>query len=363
MNLDIAYYIRQVLRENNEAFLPGIGRFFVSMNSAKISTDKKSISPPSYDLRFEEVDSNQEKKLLEYIKDDTNLDETTIHEHIQALVEKIYSRLINLGTFYLDGIGTLEKNEGQSKIDFFPDKDNFSKRLEALPIVDISPVKRVEEKITQQATIEAPDTLIKTVEEENETIFSWWIPIIAGCIFGLLYISWMKGCFDRKSNNEDIMIGSKINNPNQNNEEEIKESSGKDLAINQKDNEEVVNAEKSITQIPDAIEASESETLGNETQESTSEGKSPKTITTPVPSKKCTIVVGVFRNPRNVTRMVSKLERNGYHAVTVQHNGLTRVGHDFDGNGVDLKEYIYTVREQIDPKAWYLDPALRVEYR
>jgi len=76
----------------------------------------------------------------------------------------------------------------------------------------------------------------------------------------------------------------------------------------------------------------------------------------------CIIITGVYSNYTNVSRMEELLARNGYEVYISEYGPYTRVGFTYDCSNVDLADYLNNIRRQIEPKAWYLEPELYVEY-
>ena len=61
--------------------------------------------------------------------------------------------------------------------------------------------------------------------------------------------------------------------------------------------------------------------------------------------------------------MKQKLESGFYQSYEEQNGKFTRVGLVFDCNSQDLEEFIQQIRNEVSPKAWYLNPELYVAYK
>ena len=76
----------------------------------------------------------------------------------------------------------------------------------------------------------------------------------------------------------------------------------------------------------------------------------------------CIIITGVFSSDRNIEMMSQSIASFGYTVYTEQRGIYTRVGLKFQCQNTDLESFIQTIRKDISPKAWYLDPELYVAY-
>lgn len=79
-------------------------------------------------------------------------------------------------------------------------------------------------------------------------------------------------------------------------------------------------------------------------------------------SDSCIIVTGVFTRPENILAMQRRIESMSYSSFTQENGIYTRVGLIFPCDSKNLENFIREVRQQISPKAWYLQPELYVAY-
>ena len=78
-------------------------------------------------------------------------------------------------------------------------------------------------------------------------------------------------------------------------------------------------------------------------------------------SGKCIIIVGSFKDAKNILKMTDMLNSKGYKSLNLESGSMTRVGFTFSCDSVNLTEYIHKIRADIDKGAWYLQPAITVE--
>lgn len=70
----------------------------------------------------------------------------------------------------------------------------------------------------------------------------------------------------------------------------------------------------------------------------------------------CKITVGSFKRATNAQIMMTELKERGYPASVVDYEDGTRVIITFDCAAYDLEAYLYRIREEVSPSAWYLQP-------
>jgi cell division septation protein DedD len=69
----------------------------------------------------------------------------------------------------------------------------------------------------------------------------------------------------------------------------------------------------------------------------------------------CVIVVGTYKNTRNIEDMKSRVESLGYQAYVVKTADMTRVGVSFDCVSVSPDSFLQQVRLRLQPDAWLLE--------
>ncbi len=354
MKLDIPYYIRQVLRESREVHLDSIGSFVVRQQSAKINVSKSAINPPTLELDFE-ANGNYDTKLEQYIADYDGITMGVAKKEILKYSELAFNKLLNFGTFEIEGLGVLTKNKFTDVVKFIPAIPFFTEEYEGLGTLPITPISRV--KLEPENVAHAIDS--SNLPSEDKSLLPWWIPILAGCIVGLFYIMSIKGCFDRKpdTSNNGILESKIVLDSTVNKQDKVLDSVFSEV-------DHIIEPTKTETEPVNTTKTKkidDSQVIVKD--KPTKKGEFDEYLAIIPQSGKCKIVVGSFKKPTNITRMISRLERKGYKSYTHQHNGLTRVGLIFNCTNTDLKSYIQKVRKEIIRTAWYLDPQLRVEYK
>ncbi|MFT6336223.1 MAG: hypothetical protein ACJATI_002979 [Halioglobus sp.] len=392
MKIDIPYFIRQVLREQRKVYLPEIGTFILSQSPAQISDDKSRIHPPSLNILFDD-DPSTDQSLKKYIQDTDKFSNSKINKAISDYTQSTFNKLINVNANKIKGIGTLVRSEAADKVSFEPSMDLFTKEYSGLTSLSIKPIDRIKENSTVGYVIDTQDQSVRA-----ESRFRWLQPIVAGIMIAALFIMFV--IMFKKCSERDAML---FNDPNEevgtleeSNTNEITDASLEDVqtqSASELDKKyEEVDQMLEGTSIPDKTEAKLNEELKQLIDNSKS-NKDTALITEPntigeikvksilkvsevekivVSSKnyddiipesgKCIIILGSLKKARNITRMISLVEREGKKAYTSQYKGKTRVGFSFDCSDVDIDVYLNDIRERLSSKAWYLDPTVAIPY-
>lgn len=416
MKIDIQYYIRQVLREQRKVYIPEIGTLILSQTPAYISEDKSEVHPPSIDILFDGSES-KDKSLKRYIKETGKYSKSDINAAITSYTQSTFDNLINNNVNHIEQVGTLSQDSVSGKVGFTPSFDAFTKEYKDLTLLPIKPINRIKQDNIVPHAVDTEDQYLR-----KESKWRWLQPIIAGVLIASLVILSM--ILMKKCNQTDSML---YNNPNEEvgivddtevlNEkdsffaEETESEEGENVIDDVTDESAIVNTEdlESKYEEIDALVNDGSRNLATKVDEEIAELKTidnqlvdeenievietvsiqeddlkypgesevdniEESITEPtytqskyaeiIPSSgKCIIIVASLNKATNITRMISKIERDGKKAYTSQYNGRTRVGFSFDCTEVDLEQYLNDVRKKFATKAWYLDPSLAIPYQ
>lgn len=392
MKLDIPYYIRQVLREQRKVHVPGIGTFRLDQTSAHFNDDKTVLSPPSLNLSFDEIES-EDNSLLKYILDTGMFTESKARKKIEQYTQSAFNKLLNVDTFLIEGVGKLIKNAEEDKVRFESNISDLTKEFSDMISLNLLPIARIHDQVNSTQFVSA-----SPVPEESGS----FLPRIL--LFSLLFIGlfFIGKYFYNSYNNqqEKELIESPILEES-NNDDIESDSREKELELRYeeidelidplKDGEKVIgDASKTVKSNSLVEDAEGSQDLDDNKEEleakvyeadtntdKSADGSVAKNIEAGLEDKntpknkyediipesgKCIIVVGSFIKSLNVIKMVSLLERKGYQVFQSEYKGLTRVGIKYDCRNENLESYINDIRKKVSKKAWYLDPDLDVPY-
>jgi len=357
MNIDIPHYIKLVLREDREVYLPGLGLISLIQTPAYFSENKSILNPPQLSLVFHSTDTGS-NKLSQYIQDDIeSVDCQVVDEAIKEYSSGLSKGILEDDQATIEGLGILKRDE--DKVHLIQTNDKITSEYEGLNPLSLSPISRM---LEPSAITYAVGT--ETLEDKEEKVYSpWWLPILAGLLLALIWVFLTRGC-----NSNDVPTLGMLN------EDLIEEMEGGDFKVQpdtlleQQYNEvdKLLNDENSSEVLVGDTNSSPDFKVKPDVEGENGGGTEAdyskyKDI---IPSSgECIIIVGSFKRASNVTKMVSELERKDYRAVTKDYGDFTRVGFKFDCTNVDLEDYLTQIRKSIHKKAWYLEPEYYVEYK
>lgn len=118
--MDIAIYIAEFLRQNDEVSLPGIGTFFKQRINGYFDSKKNTYIPPRQFLAFR-VSDRENTFLPQYLVNTKNISEATANYFIAKYAEKVKDFIATSGNMEMTELGTLKKTP--TGFQFEPSKD------------------------------------------------------------------------------------------------------------------------------------------------------------------------------------------------------------------------------------------------
>ena len=349
--IEIPRLILDHLLHYGDTSILGLGTLFYEQNSAYLSTDKSQIFPPSNTLKYKDTVENTDQ-FAQYVANRLGIKTTKALEKIDAYAQDLLNKLLNYGEVEIPFIGMLTKVEGRD-VAFEESKGEVNSEYFGLPPVALKPIQyfktgEVSEDEMAVSTADMPgrskvapltdhtaSTSIPSYNYNDEDDSNWLKPLF--WILGLILLSALcyKGCEKYRSNhtnNPPVLVDKVSNN---NDSTDPLDNNGK--------------SDPSSNEVNSGDE--DSQTSDNEV---TTKAK---------PPTECVIILGAFESARNAMKMSSKISSLGYQPYEEYFDtmDLTRVGFKFECGEKDLREFIYEVRKDIAPDAWYLVPRITVE--
>ena len=326
MSLELAPYIERLLYTNDTVVLPGLGAFVSQPAPAGVDYAGGTISPPAKTLTFNDNLTTDDGLLTyELVQEKGISDEEAqawVEERIAAMMVQLNQREI----IALPNIGRLYKNYVQ-KIQFLPDATNFSRENFGLPPLQFSPLSRSRE-VTEDATIAPPPvstpaaaaaTTVAQAPQQQPTPSVYtpstpqafdtppdgaqqWKRGVA--IFALLILSGAVGYYFLKMQRERIQANKATTETIATEPDTPK---NEDLSVLS----ETTPPPAAAKPAPEKVEKAPVETV------------KPK-------NKTCILVVGLFKDPDNITRLKGLLQKNGFTVYSVETaNGAQSIGVQF----------------------------------
>ena len=169
MNLsDLSNLLRQLLSENDEVSLPGMGHFVIVDIPSELINGGKAITPPSRKIVFESSDGDSEKLLVLAYCRERGISENDAAKELSELLRQFKKELVDNAGAEIPGFGRITFGAGGSFV--FEADDSFdvaadSYCLETLPLKMMNDQQTVEEEfVIDSMDIEMADP------EENEQL-------------------------------------------------------------------------------------------------------------------------------------------------------------------------------------------------
>ena len=169
MNLsDLSNLLRQLLSENDEVSLPGMGHFVIVDIPSELINGGKAITPPSRKIVFESSDGDSDKLLVLTYCRERGISENDAAKELSELLRQFKKELVDNAGAEIPGFGRITFGAGGSFV--FEADDSFdvaadSYCLETLPLKIMNDQQPVEEEfVIDSMDIEMADS------EENEQL-------------------------------------------------------------------------------------------------------------------------------------------------------------------------------------------------
>lgn len=169
MNLsDLSNLLRQLLSENDEVSLPGMGHFVIVDIPSELINGGKAITPPSRKIVFESSDGDSDKLLVLAYCREKGISENDAAKELSELLRQFKKELVDNAGAEIPGFGRITFGAGGSFV--FESDDSFdvaadSYCLETLPLKIMNDQQPVEEEfVIDSMDIEMADP------EENEQL-------------------------------------------------------------------------------------------------------------------------------------------------------------------------------------------------
>lgn len=165
---DLSNLLRQLLSENDEVSLPGMGHFVIVDIPSELINGGKAITPPSRKIVFESSDGDSEKLLVLAYCRERGISENDAAKELSELLRQFKKELVDNAGAEIPGFGRITFGAGGSFV--FEADDSFdvaadSYCLETLPLKMMNDQQTVEEEfVIDSMDIEMADP------EENEQL-------------------------------------------------------------------------------------------------------------------------------------------------------------------------------------------------
>ncbi len=113
--MDIGFYIRELLLEQDEINVAGLGTFMKIRLAGSFNSSSHEFYPPSYQIFLKETETN-DLSLIQFISVEKNLSYSSVEELIKKFSESILEHLNSSESAEIQHIGVLYKEDGLLKL-------------------------------------------------------------------------------------------------------------------------------------------------------------------------------------------------------------------------------------------------------
>lgn len=176
---DLSNLLRQLLSENDEVSLPGMGHFVIVDIPSELINGGKAITPPSRKIVFESSDGDSDKLLVLAYCRERGISENDAAKELSELLRQFKKELVDNAGAEIPGFGRITFGAGGSFV--FEADDSFdvaadSYCLETLPLKIMNDQQPVEEEFVidsmdiEMADPEENEQPLETVEKEDAVV-------------------------------------------------------------------------------------------------------------------------------------------------------------------------------------------------
>lgn len=292
MDINVNTAIVQLLYQNESVNIPGLGGFAGSYKPAALDPVQATALPPSRELRFNENLVADDGLLCEYIAQHHQLSPANASEVIASYVAGIKAALQRKEIVVFPQVGRLYKDY-EDKIKFLPDSTNFNTEAFGLPSVPALPVIRAETLVSNTS-----DTVPPSLSARVSQLFQRHLTLITALAF-LVVISGVYLMFFREPQVARTNVVTNV----------------PDDRIN-----------ISPTDLDETLEGEYDSDLDELLSEEGLEDIDTEAPTVSPNQKAAIITIGVFGDPKNITRLTERIYEAGYAPFTEKKGKLTTVG-------------------------------------
>ncbi len=320
MKTEITKHLFDILKDKGEVFVKGLGVFTLVKLPATYGEGRKSLLPPSVEIKFQKTEEGDESILIEKLVNHEGFSHGEASSAVFSYARNTQISLDNNKEAKIGLIGTLYKKS--EKWIFEQDKNTVNGFYLGLPelilpVFDRNANKTIAESNVQKEQIATSNTKINNDSQDSSSLSSILkkvIPILLLCLLIYGFISLVRSC--------NAMLSS---------DAEYQKQLVDPKPIIEEDTVEIVPVEQIIS----------ADTLYTEP---------------------CIIILGAYSNIENASELIEKIESNNLTLYSEKYGPYNRVGFTFEcSEQDDLKRYLRDIRVRFNKNAWYLSPEINVE--
>ncbi len=238
--MNFAKIIREQLKIDDTIIVPGLGAFVTESLSAQLDEQTGTVLPPSQKVTFDSKIRNNDGVLVQLIANELNISHFESLRKIEKIREEISYLLDKDGSYNLENLGKLKKNE-KGEILFEPYEENFlssdsygleekllidtekqepeNTKEKVAPLIPIIPETKAEQtEVLEEKTEEKVEETVVPIpvetekeekapkpvvigeekEEKKRRFAWWWFLVLLLIIIFLIWWFWFRGKDNQK---------------------------------------------------------------------------------------------------------------------------------------------------------------------
>jgi len=328
-----------ILIEHKVLILPTIGKFTLVPMPATIDSNEGVIHPSFYKIQFEQIERypSYSREIADYLYLRMGLEKDSAIEYAKEITSFLNEKKEQSAIVPLNGLGRIFTTKA-GKVNFMPEDLEILKRESILRpnfLLEKAKDSPLEKTPLVPQTIEPPTTSIPLAEKKKKKL-PWW-PLLLVLLLPLLW--WLlpseESSGRRYSVSKDASAEDRINvKPLEQDlilkgDSSFQAEQAYSYDIDNRDEEQLLSIDEKNGALPP---------LNKSMQE-----------------KRCTLIVGAFRNPNNIEKIKKQLLPFPGEIVELTMGDLIRVGMIFSCDPIILDVQLTQIRKEIQPNAWILE--------
>jgi hypothetical protein len=332
--------------------LPGLGLLELIRNPARRNAAKNKIIGPGYSIEFH-TDKYDEKifnNFVNFLSSKHNISLKKAENTIRKYSLELLNNIANFGSASIDNLGIFTGKNGKFHFELSPVLAEIIK--ESYPDYSLPYIKREKKEVISSTGSVTTEKQNKASSEKN-----WIFPFIILTISSIIFVC-MIYCFSNllSDNNSKQIVSDttntasgKIFTPDTSEEfpfEEVQDTTEQSQGTTAENADTLNTADKDLNTDTSTAEIPEKVTLEELIKMAPELRKKYE--------KSCIIITGSFIRKSNASRMISRLQKDGFTPYSEKYGRFHRTGVIFDCNKKPLKSFLKELRQSIDRDSWIL---------
>lgn len=334
--MELTAVFQYLLAHLNYVSLPGLGSFMKLYNSAQLSSDGKTITPPHESFVFSTERNFNDEVLEEYLHESTGISLTEASEQITNFVNDITIRITKGEAINFEGIGKLQL-QSNGNIGLVVDEQDLASQTYGLQSISVNP-RTIPTSTTPTTNKQNKKVQPKvSVSNSDSSKIAFYVAICFAVTVVIVIFTSPSAQF-WKHNPKHV------------------DNVAQQLPIKPIDNiSELVTTQVDSVVASEVIEQqSQQKSVSDQPIEISTDKKTALLYTeSAIDNRMHYIIVGSFSQKTNATKLIEDLEKKGYKPTILQDNSTFRVAlYKFSNRDRALRELERLKDQNISKTVW-----------